>query len=314
MKLRFNELGIDKICGLFNKSRQSYYAMCRRTDSHTVEYELILDCIKRHRELMPKIGTRKLLVLIKPELDAHGIKCGRDKLFSILRQSGHLNKRKKRCVGITKREPISRHFVNLIKGLDINKPEMVWATDTTEVKASDGTAYIKFMTDMYSKKIMGYACEDNKGSTSSIATLKMALKNRLYPSQSLIHHSDGGSEFFNYEYMNLLLKRQIRISCSAPGCPKENPVAERINGILKQEFLYERKKYTISQVRNVLHEIVKIYNHNRPHMSLNNLTPEVAHMRTGHIKKIWRAYAPTVRRTGNPESIGKIISEIMAKW
>ncbi len=307
-------VNIDWLCSFFEKSRQAYYQICRRKDKKSVDDELIVQYVQAYRQEMPRIGTRKLVVLLKPQLQASGIKCGRDKLFSLLGRSGLLirPKRSRRC--ITRSTSMRRHFPNLVKGLAVDNPEQVWVGDTTAIGVRDGLAYLALITDTYSKQVMGYHVQRTKESTGSRTALRMALNRRWYPERQLIHHSDGGTEYFNHGYLQDLVKAHVKASCTAPSSPLENPVAERINGILKQEFLLVEEKRTLDQIIKALPEAIRIYNERRPHTSIDYLTPREAHGRSGPLRKRWKAYRRRDVRETQVTQIGQVIQNLMASW
>ena len=272
-----------------------------------------MDYVQAYRREMPRIGTRKLHYLLQPQLQASGIKCGRDRLFSLLGRSGLLIRRRKGR-GITRRSPVCRHFPNLVKGMRIEAPEMVWASDTTALRVCDGLAYLTLITDAYSKQVMGYHLQRTKGSSGSLATLRMALNKRWYPDRQLIHHSDGGSEYFNHEYLKELLKAHVKVSCTAPSRPQDNPVGERINGVLKQEFLLTEDDRSFEDLLDKLPETIRIYNQVRPHASIDFKTPREAHAGSGPLRRRWKTYFRTDYRNPGFTHIGQQIQQIMQAW
>ncbi len=308
-------VSVDWLCRFFGKSRQAYYQMLRRKDSVGAEKEIIISYVHKCRKEMPNIGTRKLYYLLESPLESSGIKCGRDKLFSLLRQAGLLHKRKKARRCYTQSMPISRYFPNLIKDLTVIEPEVVWVSDMTGLPVRDGLGYLTLTTDMYSKQVMGYNLQRTKHSIGALTTLRMALQSRKYPERQLIHHSDGGGEYFNHSFLKLLKDSHVKVSCTAPSSPHENSVAERINGILKQEFLLTEDIRSYDDILRILPKAIRIYNENRPHLSIDMKTPVEAHCCSGILKKRWRTY----RRKPRPEAHtiltdGQKIQEIMNSW
>jgi len=298
----------------FEKSRQAYYQMQRRKDVISEKSEVIINLVKEYRRRMPKIGTRKLHHLLQPVLRQHSIKCGRDKLFSILAERQLLQPKHRASRCYTQSLPLSRHFPNHIKEMDIDAPEQVWVSDTTGLPVLDGISYLTLTTDSYSKRIMGYHVQRTKGSSGSLATLRMALGSRQYPEHQLIHHSDGGSEYFNHVFLQELVDAHVKSSCTAPSSPEENPVAERINGILKNEFLLSKGVQSFNQMETYLPEAVKIYNEERPHGSIDYMTPMEAHKDSGLLIKRWKIYHKHRRPKTNTISEGKRIIQEMDSW
>ncbi len=260
---------------------------------------------------MPKIGTRKLHYLLQPAFRKSEIKCGRDKLFSILGQIGLLQRRHRANRCITRSLALSRHFPNLIKDMTVNAPEQVFVSDTTGLPVRDGLGYLTLTTDMYSKRIMGYNLQRTKHCNGSLATLRMALSKRSYPERQLTHHSDGGGEYFNHAFLQVLVDSHVKASCTAPSSPQENPVAERINGILKHEFLLIEDNRSYEDVAKILPETIRIYNERRPHASIDLMTPIEAHRCIGHLRKRWKTYRKR-RKLEMPG--GTQIQQIMNSW
>lgn len=307
-------VSVGWLCTFFEKSRQSFYQILHRKDGVCAENEIIVNYAKEYRKEMTMLGTRKMYKLMRPALNKSEIKCGRDKLFSILRQSGLLLKRKRinRCT--THSLPISRNFPNLAKELTVNAAEQLWVSDTTGIPVYDGLGYLTLTTDSYSKLIVGYNLQRTKDSSGSIKTLRMALSKRKYIERQLIHHSDGGGEYFNKKFLSILLKSHVKASCTAPSSPQENPVAERINGILKQEFLLTESNRSYTDIMKMLPKVVRIYNEERPHLSIDMLTPKEAHNRTGQLKRHWKIYSRNRKQKSEIVTVGKRIQKAMSLW
>ena len=177
---------------------------------------------------------------------------------------------------------------NRIKGLKINRPEQVWVSDITYIKTKQGHNYLHLVTDAYSKKIMGYNLSDNLKVESTLKALKMAIKNRKFPKKSLIHHSDRGFQYCADAYTEYLENNYITICMTEKYDPYENAIAERVNGILKDEFaIGEGFKNHLQAVREVKNAI-GIYNEFRPHLSCNMKTPNQAHLTKEPLKKLWK--------------------------
>lgn len=226
---------------------------------------------------MTRVGTKKTYFLIKPELDRLDIKCGRDKLNDILRSEGMLIKKKKNYLRTTNSYHRFYKYPNLIKDLNINRPEQVWASDITYLRTTQGWLYLSLITDVYSKQIVGYQLSDNLKTINCINALKTAIRNRKYQDKPLIHHSDRGFQYCNPEYTETLDKNHIDISMTEKHDPYENAVAERINGTLKNEFDLGDKLPDQKNAERELNKAVWIYNNLRPHESCYYLTPLQAH-------------------------------------
>jgi transposase InsO family protein len=235
-----------------------------------------MEMVKRIRKRMPRIGTRKLYHLLKGEFEAKRIKVGRDKLFEVLRKNQLLITRRKRYIQTTNSKHWLKKYPNLIKGVEIERPERLWVSDITYIRTDDGFCYLTMITDAYSRKIVGYNTSKTLGAEGTIEALKMAIKNRKSTGE-LIHHSDRGLQYCSKEYVELLEKHQIRISMTEGSDPYENALAERMNRTIKEEFLVVEKFRDYQILRKTIAESILIYNMERPHLSCGMLYPAEVH-------------------------------------
>ncbi len=217
------------------------------------------------------------------------LKIGRDRFFDILR-ANHLLIQPKRSYRITTNSHHRfRKHKNLIDDLTINRPEQVWVSDITYIGRRDKPCYLSLITDAYSKKIVGYYVADNLNTESSINALKMAIKQRSNRQQSLIHHSDRGLQYCSDDYQKLLKKNQIKCSMTQNSDPYENAIAERVNGILKQEFSIDKYSLNLKLIKQIVKESIEIYNNIRPHLSNYLLTPRQMHNQNKLIIKSYKS-------------------------
>ena len=224
---------------------------------------------------MPKLGTRKLYYLLKEDLSTLNV--GRDKLFRILRANHMLIKPKKSYHITTDSHHRFRKHKNLVSTLEIEKPESVWVSDITYVGTRVNPSYLALITDAYSKKIVGYNVSNSLSAEGSLKALDIALTNRMYKNQPLIHHSDRGLQYCSNEYQKILNDNDIKPSMTEKYDPYENAIAERINGILKQEFDIARNIKNIQVKKELIKNAIEIYNNRRPHLSNHMLTPIKMH-------------------------------------
>jgi transposase InsO family protein len=236
---------------------------------------------------MPRIGTRKLYYLIKDELNILHIKIGRDVLFNFLRAEHLLIKPKRSYVKTTNSKHWMKKYPNLIKDIEVTKPEQLWVSDITYIQTEQGHNYLSLITDAYSKKIMGYELLDNLSAKGPLKALKSALKNRKY-THDLIHHSDRGLQYCSADYINILKENNVKVSMTENGDPYENAIAERINGILKYEFLIIDGFKNHLEALKIIKESVGIYNDERPHLSCEMLTPNQTHLQQEIQIKKWK--------------------------
>lgn len=218
----------------------------------------------------------------------HHIKMGRDALFDLLSANNLLVRRRKRKVYTTHSFHWLRKYPNLIRGYRPHKPNQLWVSDITYWKIEEGHLYISFVTDAYSRKIVGYHVADNLESIETIKALKMAIDNNSNSLDDLIHHSDRGIQYCASGYVSLLQKNNMIISMTENGDPLENPIAERINGIIKNEYLDCYQVSTLQVARQLLDRVIEVYNNERPHMSIGNLTPSQVHKGSLNQERLWK--------------------------
>lgn len=245
------------------------------------------------RKYMPRIGSVKLYHILKLDMKLLDINIGRDKFHQILKDLRLLVPRRKCFFRTTNSNHLFNKYDNLVKGMNIRRPEQLWVTDITYIKSASQTFYLTIITDAYSKKIMGFNLADNLKVESSKKALQMALKNRKYPNRKLTHHSDRGLQFCNPDYTNLLIKNNIKISMTTKYDPYENAIAERVNGILKQEFGISSQLAKPIEVKSIVTNSISIYNQFRPHLSCELLTPNKAHLAGKFKYKKWGKYSIT---------------------
>ena len=283
-------LTADAACGLFGYSRQAYYQGFRRGYESSTEVDRILEAVRRIRRRHPKMGARKLKVVLKRD---YGVDVGRDSLFDIMRGAGLLVRRRNRH----RRTTFSGHglktYPNMIKDLVPSRPDEVWVTDITYLYVEGKSFYIFLVTDTYSRMVVGWKVADNMRAGNAIDALKMALHNRnpKYRHLPVIHHSDRGSQYCSLEYVRLMEKNRMVISMTEGGDPRDNPVAERVNGTVKNEYLYPLQ-VGMSGLSHKVHKAMRLYNTERPHLSLNMNTPEHVYRTGCETHRLWKNYYP----------------------
>lgn len=224
---------------------------------------------------MPRIGTRKLYYLLKDTFNDLGVKIGRDALFDYLRSESMLIKPKKNYTKTTHSKHWLRKYPNLIKDTKADRPEQYFVSDITYIKSRERTHYLSLVTDAFSRKIMGYHLSDDMSAENVVKALNMAVKNRN-TSGPMIHHSDRGLQYCSAIYQNKLVQQGIRSSMTDGYDCYQNALAERVNGILKHEFLIY-KCNTGKELKKLIEQSINTYNNFRPHLSLNMKTPNFIH-------------------------------------
>jgi len=249
---------------------------------------IIKQMIEPIRNKMPRYGTEKLHLDLKEKLKQKGIKMGRDRFLKFCRRHHLLVKRTHRSFITTDSKHFFRKSPNLIKDLTTTHAEQVWVSDITYLKLEDGYGYLALVTDLYSKKIMGYRLDSNMKVGMVKEALKMALKNRRYSHANIIHHSDRGIQYCCPDYAEWAQSQGMILSTTEKYDPYENAVAERINGILKYEFGLIKIIPTIEVAQKMVVEAVTIYNNERRHCSLQMNTPAFAHKHQKHQYKFYK--------------------------
>jgi putative transposase len=233
--------------------------------------------------LMPRLGTRKLHHLLSDAFNHCQLKVGRDKLFSILRMERMLISPLKNFTVTTNSKHWLRKHPNLIKEKEYKLPEQLWVSDITYLKTKECVSYLSLVTDAVSRRIMGYHLSGDLRTEGALKALKMAVGNRMY-SHALIHHSDRGVQYCSEEYQQVLRENKISTSMTDGYDCYQNALAERINGILKMEFLLATYQ-DIDQAQKVIKQSIAIYNQNRPHLALKMDTPNNVHRLKGQTHK-----------------------------
>ena len=270
-------------------SRQAFYDARKQEQKTSIAQMIVLCLVREIRSIMPMIGTRKLVQQLGEPLKEHGIKMGRDLLFELLRFHGLLVRRRRRMVKTTDSSHWLKRYPNLIIGLELNESEQLWVSDITYIRTLQGFSYLSLITDAFSRKVVGHCLYPTLEAVGCLEALDIALQTKKKDCK-LIHHSDRGIQYCSSAYVEILNAHKVDISMTQSGSPYENALAERMNGILKNEFYPKRIYQNHREAKKVLGSNILIYNNKRPHLSLDYLTPAVAHDITGPINKKWKEY------------------------
>lgn len=267
---------ISEVCGALGISRQAYYQRLETMQKEKYQIEIVLELVRDWRKLMPRIGGRKLHSLLEQDFESLEYKLGRDAFFDVLREYDLLVKRRKSYVKTTNSFHRFRVYKNLILDLEISRANQVFVADITYIRIAGGFMYLSLITDLYSRRIMGWCLGDTLDAQCSVKALEMAL-GEVKDLSSLIHHSDRGVQYCSREYTKILIAGKVSISMAEAGNPYENAVAERVNGILKDEFYLDQTFASARVATKATEEAIKTYNNLRPHLSLKMRTPEEAY-------------------------------------
>lgn len=270
---------MESLCRLFGKSRQGYYKQRDQLEDSMMKEEVVLaaaDKIRR-KASTKRWGGRKLQRLINEQLQSMKIHVGRDWLFDLLRTHHQLVPTRKRRYYTTQSHHWLRKYDNLTTDMELTAPGQLWVADITYIKGVQDVHYLHLITDAWSKKIVGWHLSEDLRASSSLFALNMALQCNRAHLVNLIHHSDRGVQYCSEEYVSQLQKHQISISMTNPSSPQQNAIAERVNGILKEEWIEDYPIESITEGRKLLKKFISIYNNYRPHLSLGMLTPQKVH-------------------------------------
>lgn len=281
-------------------TRQAFYQHSWHQERRSLQASLLIDQVCEIRKKHPCLGTRKLHELLKPFLAHHHLKIGRDALFDLLNQKGLLIRKRKRRQLTTNSFHWLKKYPNLIRDFIPSAPNQLWVSDITYWKFNNKDLYLNLITDAFSRYIVGYHGAKTLDAIETCKALKMAL-NTIQNQSTIIHHSDRGVQYCSSRYVKLLKENHFAISMTEKGDPLENAIAERINGIIKNEYLLELPIKTYKNAQDLLQKTIQIYNNERPHLSIGNLTPaEVFFSKTStKPKKLWKNYFDKKRRFEN---------------
>lgn len=265
-------VSVQSICELYGYTRQAWYKQRRIEMKRHLDEQRVLLKVQEIRRRQPRVGARKLHKMIQSQ----GLGIGRDKLFSILRENRLLVKARKCYAKTTNSRHRFRKYKNLIRDLELTAPNQVYVSDITYIDTLDGFCYLCLITDAFSRKIVGWDLSDSLSIEGARRALKMALS-QLDDASGLIHHSDRGIQYCSYKYVEDLQKRGVRISMTEENHCYENAIAERLNGILKAEFMLGDRLKSHKVAKELATAAVKIYNEERLHMSIDYQTPARKH-------------------------------------
>ncbi|OXJ37067.1 IS3 family transposase [Burkholderia sp. HI2714] len=276
---RVEKLSVERACRYMGISRQAYYKRCQSEARRCSQAETVTSLVQNIRLRQPRLGTRKLHHLLGPTLVEHGIKLGRDRLFDVLRTARLLVAPHRAYHKTTHSHHRFRRHPNLLKAgpeqIVPKAPEQVWVADITYLPTAGPFVYLSLVTDAFSRKIVGYHVHDSLQTEQVSQALKKALRTRR-SRQPLIHHSDRGIQYCSTYYQDIHRRHGLRCSMTDGYDCYQNALAERINGILKGEFLLHRPA-DLKQAAKMVEQSVNIYNCERPHAALKYKTPDAVH-------------------------------------
>ena len=273
---------IAKLCKKTGMSRQNFYKGRRERVRREVDGNLIEELVRAERMVQPRLGGKKLHHLLKPELKKGGVRIGRDRFFEVLGERGLLLDPLPKAPRTTN----SRHslpvFRNLLADMEVDAPNQAWVSDITYIRTDEGFLYLSLITDDWSRKIVGYHAGDTLETEGCLKALEQAVKelvDGIFP----LHHSDRGSQYCSHLYTGRLREYGLGISMTEEMHCYENAKAERVNGILKQEYSLGGFFRTKQQAIKAVDQAVWLYNTRRPHQALKYEIPAAVHKK---LKKV----------------------------
>jgi len=269
-------VSVGKLCAKVGMSRQNFYKGRAARGRRDVDSGFVVQLVKRERKLQPRLGVRKLHSIIDAELQQAGVEVGRDRMFEILRSRDMLVKPLPKSPRTTNSRHTLPVFRNLILGVEPKGPDQIWVSDLTYIRTEAGFEYLSLIMDLHSRKVVGFHCGDDLSTAGCLKALDQALAG-LAEGRTPIHHSDRGCQYCSHDYINRSKERGLIQSMTEENHCAENATAERLNGILKQEYGLGRTFRTRAQARAAVVQAVWLYNNRRPHTMLQMKTPTEVH-------------------------------------
>ena len=278
-KHKYCNFTISDICSSFGLKRDAYYKYLKRHKERVKINKDVVFLVKEHRKYLPREGARKLHKKLNPVFANLGIKIGRDSLFTILRNNDLLVKRKKYSSKTTDSYHHFHKYCNIIKDIIPNRINQIWVSDITYIRTINGFCYLALVTDIFSRKIIGFDASNSLELSGCLRALHKAVSALRYSesSQDLIHHSDRGSQYCSHQYVGQLKRNGIQISMTEENHCYENAIAERVNGILKDEFYLDQVFSSLEHVKFAVKNAIKMYNSKILHLSLDYKTPDMVY-------------------------------------
>lgn len=274
-KAKDSQLTVTGLCRRAGISRQAYYQGRKRDQQNQRDARHVLEWVRAERAKHPRMGGRKLHWRLKPKMQKAGIKMGRDKFFDLLRAHNMLVTPRKSGGPRTTNGAATR-WTNRLAEAEIAEPNQAWVADITYLRTVDGFCYLALISDQYSRKILGWDLADTLELKGALRALEQALRS-IDEDMDLIHHSDRGSQYRSKKYLNALQAQGCTISMTEEDHCAENAQAERLNGILKDEYLLDQVFASTKQARRAARQAINLYNTDRPHLSLHYNTPDQVH-------------------------------------
>jgi len=267
---------VGELCRSVGMTRQNYYKARKVRKRKAVAESFILELVAQERSMQPMLGCKKLLHLLGQDLDSAGVSIGRDRFFSLMAGHELLIERKRRSCCTTNSWHGFGVYPNLLRDIELTGPHQALVSDITYIRTGDGFVFLALVMDAWSRAIVGYDCSDSLEAVGALRALKMAL-GQLPSGSNAIHHSDRGCQYCCKAYIAALKKSELRISMTEENHCYENAKAERLNGILKQEYRLGADFNSKQDAYEAVAEAAWLYNERRPHQSHGYKCPMAVH-------------------------------------
>jgi transposase InsO family protein len=270
-------MNVTKASKYYGMSRQNFYQQRERKQQKVNQDCLIVEMVLEIRKHHPRMGGRKLYFLLRDTIEGLNMKVGRDVFFDVLRANGLLVEPKKSFVITTRSFTRFYRHKDHYNNKQFSKANSAWVSDITYIRVDSGFKYLSLITDAYSRKIIGWQLGDSLETKWTLKALQKALK-QAKVTEGIVHHSDRGFQYTSKAYTQLLEKNKMLISMGECGNCYDNAKAERVNGILKIEYLLDSQFKTNKEAEKAVEQAIKLYNKERPHLSLDYKTPQQVHL------------------------------------
>lgn len=267
---------IKALCGKLGMSRQNYYAARQRRQREEVDAMFVAELVKAERRVQPRLGARKLRVVLRERMAEAGVELGRDRFFEVLRKEDLLLDPLPRSPRTTNSLHSLPVFRNLLKDMALTGPDQAWVADLTYIRTDEGFLYAAILTDAWSRKIVGFHIGESLEAEGCLEALRVALR-ELSDGRHPLHHSDRGCQYCCHLYVGLCREAGMAVSMTEELHCYENAKAERVNGILKQEYGMGGTFRTKALAKEAFEQAVHLYNHRRPHQALGYRIPAQVH-------------------------------------
>lgn len=299
----------QELCRSLGVSRQAHHKSSARTARVVTSREALVPLVKGIRKTQPKVGGRKLYKMLSADIKNMEVAMGRDQFFEFLREEGLLLRKRKKRVRTT----MSKHgmpvYPDLLKNAVIERPGQAMVSDITYWAVPEGFYYVFLVTDVCSHKIIGHCLAQSMEGRHALSALRMAMNSSGHALEGQIHHSDRGSQYCYTRYVNCLLSQGMRISMTERSDPRDNAIAERVNGILKNELMEHLVPENFTQGKEMLLEAIRVYNEERLHMSIDLEVPSKAHELDHRLPQRWKNYYNGVNPTQDEPELVTLLQD-----